>query len=947
MIETRNTESSEITHALQRAGIETDSSNLGRAMYSTDASLYRIAPTAVAFPRNGEDVKAALVVCGELGVPLTMRGGGTSTAGNAIGRGVVLDISRYMNRIHSIDLHERVAVVDPGVVQADLQRAVAVHELRFGPDPSTSNRCTIGGMIGNNACGSRALAYGRTSDNVVGLDVVTGSGDSFSLSRPSSPSYAQPASSIPGALRNAVEPHVELIRSQFGRFSRQGSGYSLESLLPENKLDLAGLLVGSEGSLALTLGATVRLVVDPPHRVLVTLGYPTMADAADAAPGVLEYSPTACEGLDARIVDAVRERLGPSRVPPLPKGSGWLFVELVGDSDAEVSARAIELADTSGALDSMIVSDASHAASLWRIREDGAGLASRTPDGRPAYAGWEDAAVPVEALGNYLRDFDALLNDHGLLGMPYGHFGDGCIHVRLDYPLTQPNGPAVMRKFITEAAQMVVGYGGSLSGEHGDGRARGELLRLMYSEEAISLFGEVKRIFDPSGNLNPGIEVDPPKFDEDLRAQSATPLRKNLAFAYRDDHGDFSESVHKCVGVGKCRADTTASGGVMCPSYLATRNEKDSTRGRARVLQEMINGSVVKNKWRAPEVREALDLCLSCKGCATDCPTGIDMAQYKAEALYQSYKGRLRPRSHYSLGWLPRLASVASFAPKITNALLNAPGLAHTSRWLGGIDQRRSLPRFQLQTFREWFVAHQPAHPDGPVIALWVDTFTNYFDPSVGIAAVQVLEGAGYRVKITSKNICCGLTWISTGQLKTAKRKLRETVDALKPFVDDGVQIVGLEPSCTAVLRADALELLNDDAAKRMSNAVKTLAEALTETDGWKPPDLSDVNAVVQPHCHHASVLGWGVDAKLLQDGGATVKRLGGCCGLAGNFGVEKGHYEVSVAVAQNQLLPAVREIGDGVVIADGFSCRTQLQDLMNHRGLHLAQVLAARPSDD
>ena len=567
------------------------------------------------------------------------------------------------------------------------------------------------------------------------------------------------------------------------------------------------------------------------------------------------------------------------------------------------------------------------------------GLVARPLDGRRAHAGWEDAAVPPQKLGAYLREFETLLDGHGLTGVPYGHFGDGCVHVRIDFPLDRPDGSGVFRAFLLDAAKLVASHGGSMSGEHGDGRARGELLPFMYSRDALDAFAATKAVFDPDDLLNPGVIVRPRPFDADLRAAAAPPLRRSLAFAYAEDGGDFSAAVHRCTGVGKCRADNTGTGGVMCPSYLATGDEKDSTRGRARVLQEMVNGGLVGGGWQAPEVREALDLCLSCKGCSTDCPTGVDMATYKAEALHQAYRRRPRPASHYALGWLPRWAALASRAPRTANAMLRSP-LAGAGKRLAGVDSRRDLPAFASTTFRRWFAAHRPAAGD-PVV-LWVDTFTDHFTPEVGIAAVRVLEDAGFSVRIPQRKLCCGLTWISTGQLDAARRILRRSVTALAPEAERGTPIVGLEPSCTAVFRSDAAHLLPDDPRQAaVAAATRTLAEVLTGR-GAHLPDLTGVRVLAQPHCHQHAVMGWKTDRALLEEAGATVRAVGGCCGLAGNFGAERGHYEVSVAVAENALLPAVRAADEAtVLLADGFSCRTQLDQLAGQRGLHLAELLA------
>jgi len=925
--------------ALRGAGIaEVDDSGLARALYSSDASLYRVLPRAVVRPRHVDEIVAALEVCRSLAVPLTMRGAGTSIAGNAVGPGVVIDTSRHLSRVLDVDVDARTATVEPGVVQASLQKAVQPRGLRFGPDPSTHNRCTVGGMIGNNACGSRALGYGRTSDNVVGLDVLTGGGERLRLDG------TPPAGTLP-ALRDLVAGELATIRTELGRFGRQVSGYSLEHLLPERGFDVARALVGSEGTLALVLGATVRLVADAPHRGLVVLGYPTMADAADATPGLLPHSPSAVEGLDARIVQRLRD-VPAAVVPDLPHGEGWLIVEVTGDSVAEVTAKAQGVLADAGALDSLVVTDPAEAAAIWRIREDGAGLAARTSEGRPAHAGWEDAAVPPERLGDYLREFDALLAGHGLQGVPYGHFGDGCVHVRIDFPFGSGGGRAAYRSFVEDAARLVAGYGGSLSGEHGDGRARSELLPLMYSPAAIGLFERVKGLLDPDDVLNPGVLVRPAKLDDDVRVAAAPRRREGLALAYRHDDGDFSAAVHRCTGVGKCRADLPAA--VMCPSWAATREEKDTTRGRARVLQEMLAPGGPVNGWRAPEVHDALDLCLSCKGCSRDCPTGVDMATYKAEVLHQSYRRRLRPRPHYTLGRLPRWADLAARAPRAVNAVLSSRLGGRLAKWSAGMDQRREVPPFARQTFRrQW--ADRPAPPgDGGVggraVALWVDSFTDHFAPEVAFAAVRVLEAAGYRVQVPGADTCCGLTWITTGQLDAARAILGTTVATLAPLAEAGVPIVGVEPSCTAVLRGEALELVGGPDAERVAGATRTLAELLTGTAGWTPPALDGLEVVAQPHCHHASVLGWAADAALLERAGARVTRLGGCCGLAGNWGVERGHHDVSVAIAEQQLLPAVRDLGaDAVVLADGFSCRTQLDQLSDRQGQHLAELLAAR----
>ena len=935
----------EVAAALRRAGVaDVDTSTRRRGEYSTDASLYRVPPRAVVFPYDADEVRAVLDTCRALGVPLTSRGAGTSIAGNAVGPGVVLDFSRHMNQVLEVDPEARTAKVQPGVILDDLQRAVQKYGLRFGPEPSTHSRCTLGGMIGNNACGSRALAYGKTAGNVIELEVLCGNGERLTARKGADPKDSPTLT----ALAEVVRANLATIRTDLGRFDRQISGYSLEHLLPENDFDVARALVGTEGTCGIVTAATVRLVESPPLSLLIALGYDDIAAAADAVPRLLPHKPVAMEGMDVRIVNAVRNKRGADAVPPLPRGDGWLFVELGGASEAELAAAAKALEADAGALETKIVTDKRETATLWRIREDGAALSQRSLAGDPAYSGLEDAAVPPEQLGAYLRDFDALMAEHGLTGIPYGHFGDGCMHIRIDFPLTSPGGADRYHDFMFAAGKLVARYGGSMSGEHGDGRARGELLQLMYTPAVIEAFAAVKHAFDPDDLLNPGIIVAPRPLAADLRAPAASALRKQLAFAYDDDRGDFSAAVHRCTGVGKCRADSTGSGGVMCPSYLATKDEKDTTRGRARVLQEMLNGSLVKDGWRSPEVHEALDLCLSCKGCSTDCPAGVDMATYKAEVLHQAYKGRLRPASHYTLGWLPRLAKLASRTPGLANGALRTPGLAQLVKRVGGIDRQRSVPRFARRTFHDLW----KRRPDPPAdaatrqpVLLWVDTFTQYFTPEVGVAAVKVLEDAGYRVELPETGLCCGLTWISTGQLDSAKKIVGRSVAALAPHVREGTPVVGLEPSCTAVFRGDATELLGGEDAATVAGGMFTLSELLTSgrTD-YTPPDLTGTEVVAQPHCHQHAVMGWEADRKLLESAGARVNAVGGCCGLAGNFGVERGHHEVSVKVAETALLPAVRAAGDdAVVLADGFSCRTQLDGLSDRDGRHLAELLAAR----
>ena len=1006
-----------------RALIDVDASSGTRARYSSDAGLTRIPPLAVAFPRTPEQAIAAFDLARAHGVPLTARGGGTSCASNAIGPGLVLDFSRHMNRVISIDPEARTATVEPGCVGSTLQAAAAKHGLRFGPDPSSQNRATIAGMVANNACGPHATAWGRTSDNIVSLDCVDGQGRRFTATI----GHDAALSDVPG-LVSLIDSNLAPIRTELGRFKRQVSGYSLEHLTPEGGRNLAAMLTGTEGTLVLILSITVRLVPLPDAPVLAALGYRSMIEAADDVPALLTHSPLAVEGMDRRLVDVVRAHKGPGAVPALPEGEGWLLVE-VGAPGEDVNTsleRARALCADSAAIDTVVYPPGAQASALWRIRADGAGLGGRTPpDGagggdQQAWPGFEDAAVPPENLGAYLRDFTALMEEFDIDGLLYGHFGDGCVHVRLAMPLDTPEGVAHSRAFLQSAARICAAHGGSVSGEHGDGRARGELLRFMYSPEMLDLFARVKHIFDPDNLLNPGVlaspmdeaeaasrararnagsagvagnagnsggalelppGVDPLNFS--LRRVAAHPMPADGGFAFTHDGGDFTAAVHRCTGVGKCRAGV--SGTFMCPSYLATREEKDVTRGRARILQEAANSQLVK-AIDSPEVLEALDLCLACKACSADCPAGVDMARYRSEALFRTYRGRMRPLSHYTLGWLPRLTRVTARVPglaRIANAVMSVAPLRSLAFRIIGLDPRRGMPALQSGTFTAWArrrnlladgvpasassdpisearerdaapassmsdspILSGPRDPGGrPYALVWADSFSQTLDDAGARAVVDVLEANGFA-PIVAPDACCGLTWITTGQLTGAKKHLASLLGVLAPFAASGIPIVGVEPSCTAVLRDDLLDLLPEDPRSMLvSSATHTLAEVLSAVPASERrlPSLEGVEIVAQPHCHHYSVMGWDTDQALLESLGARVTRLEGCCGLAGNFGMEAGHYDLSVAVASHSLLPSLSAQPDAVYLADGFSCRTQAAQLADRGGVHLATLLAGR----
>ncbi|GGU99187.1 dimethylmenaquinone methyltransferase [Streptomyces litmocidini] len=935
-----------------------------RGAYVTDGSNYRQVPIGVVVPRSVEAGARAVEVCARFGAPVLSRGGGTSLAGQTTNAAVVIDWTKYCHALVSVDPDARTCVVEPGIVLDELNRRLSDHRLQFGPKPSTHSHCALGGMIGNNSCGASAQAYGKTVDNVRRLEILTYDGLRTWVGPTGEAERARIAAGggrkaeLYAGLDRIVAEYLGDIRRGFPEVPRRVSGYNLDSLLPENGFDVAKALVGSEGTLVTVLRAELELVPVPPCQSLLVLGYDDICAAADDVPRLLEHcSPSQLEALDGRMAQLMREEgayLDSLRV--LPAGDSWLMVQFSGDSRQDVDARAHALLAAVGRheedADVAFSDDPEREQKMLRAREAGLGVTARPPDGRETWEGWEDSAVPPERLGDYLRDLRALFEefdyDHPSL---YGHFGQGCVHTRIPFALKTAAGVAEFRRFVERAADLVASYGGSLSGEHGDGQARGELLTRMFGPRLVAAFGEMKTLFDPGNRMNPGKVVDPHPVDGHLRLgpdwRPATPATH---FAYPEDDHSFTRAVMRCVGVGNCRGH---SGGVMCPSYRATREEEHSTRGRARLLFEMLAGhedSVITEGWRSTEVKDALDLCLACKGCKSDCPVNVDMATYKAEFLSHHYAGRLRPAAHYAMGWLPLWARLARLSPALVNTVLQAPGLAAAGKRLAGVDPRRETPVFARRSFPQWWRAREgagnPDPADPRTVVLWPDTFTTSFHPSIAMSAVRVLEDAGFRVAVPTEPVCCGLTWISTGQLGIAKKALRRTVRVLRPYLEAGTPIIGLEPSCTAVFRADAVELMPaDQDVERLAGQVRTFAEQLVHhaPEDWRPPHVART-ALVQTHCHQHAVMKFDADRELMRRAGLDADVLDeGCCGLAGDFGFERGHYDVSMAVGELGVLPAVRAAApDGLVLADGFSCRTQIeQGGTGRRALHLAEVLA------
>jgi FAD/FMN-containing dehydrogenase/Fe-S oxidoreductase len=924
-----------------------------RALYATDGSNYRQVPIGVVIPRNAEEVVQTIALCRRHGAPVLARGGGTSLAGNCCNVAVVMDLSKYMCQIIELDPQQKRAWVQPGVILDDLRQAAEAHHLTFAPDPATHNHCTLGGMIGNNSCGIHSVMAGRTADNIEEMEIVTYDGLRMRVGQTSDAELEQiirtggRRGEIYAQLRALRDRYAGLIRQRYPQIPRRVSGYNLDELLPESGFQVARALVGTEGTCATVLEATVRLVYSPPARSLLVLGYPDVYSAGDHVMEILAHGPVGLEGIDARLVEYMKKKkLHPEDIELLPEGSGWLLAEFGGESKDESDGRARQLMEElkkNGHAPGMkLFDDPAQEKMVWQIRESGLGATAFVPGSPDAWPGWEDSAVPPEKTGNYLRELRKLLDKYGYECALYGHFGQGCIHCRISFDLKTAEGIKHYRSFIDETTDLVISYGGSFSGEHGDGQSRAEFLPKMFGEELVGAFREFKTIWDPDWRMNPGKVVDPYRIDEHLRlGTSYSPPQPATHFQYPEDHGSFARAALRCVGVGKCRR---MSGGTMCPSYMVTKEEEATTRGRAHALFEMLQGDPISGGWHDKHVKETLDLCLSCKGCKHDCPVNVDMATYKAEFLSHYYAGRLRPRSAYSMGLLSLWARLASFMPGITNAVTQAPLLSGIARAAAGIAPERELPQFARQTFKAWFHQRGPRNQWQPKVILWPDTFNNYFHPETAQAAVEVLEAAGYQIIVPQQALCCGRPLYDYGMLDTAKRWLREIIETLRPEIQAGTPIVGLEPSCAAVFRDELVNLFpHDEDANRLSRQTFLLSEFLEKkAKDYTLPQLHR-KAVVHGHCHHKAIMSMGDEEKVLKKLGLDFEVLdSGCCGMAGSFGFEPGdHYDVSVKVGERVLLPAVRDAEkDALIITDGFSCRTQIAQHTDRRALHLAQVI-------
>ena len=924
-----------------------------RALYATDGSNYRQVPIGVVFPRGNEDVLAALEVCRQFGAPLLNRGGGTSLAGQCCNVAVIIDLSRHMNAILEIDPDRRIARVQPGVILDSLRNAAEKHHLTFAPDPASHDRCTLGGMIGNNSCGVHSVMAGKTDDNIEQLDVATYDGTRMQVGQ-TSPGELERLVAGQGreaevyrGLQAISANYGALVRQQFPDIPRRVSGYNLNWLLQENGFNVARALVGSEGTCVTVLEATCRLVESPLQRALLVVAYPDIYQCADHVPQVLEHKPIGLEGFDDVLVGYTRRKqMNSEGLAMLPEGGGWLLVEFGADAMEAAEAQARRLMDSLNAGVTQpkmrLVSDPKQARRLWEVRESSLGVTSHIPGDPPHWEGWEDSAVAPAKLGPYLRDLRKLMVEFAYDGSFYGHFGHACVHTRINFDLQSKEGVAKFRQFMEAAADLVVSYGGSLSGEHGDGQARAELLPKMFGPELMQAFREFKSAWDPDWKMNPGKLIQPNRLDQNLRLGAAyAPWQPQTTFAFREDHGSLAEAALRCVGVGKCRRD---EGGVMCPSFRVTRDEEHSTRGRAHLLWEMTKGDLIRDGWRSEEVKQSLDLCLSCKGCKSDCPVGVDVATYKAEFLSHHYEGRIRPRSAYTFGYVDLWAKLGSRLPMLANFLTQTPGLRDVTKCAAGVAPQRSIPPLAAESFRNWFARRGTRSSNLPRVLLWPDTFNNYFLPATAKAAVEVLEYAGFGVMVPQQNLCCGRPLYDFGMLDRARALLLRVLDSLESEIAAGTPVIGLEPSCVSVFRDELCNLLpDDDRAHALSRQTFLFSEFLeTHAADFAWPQL-ERKALLHGHCHQKSIAGMTSEESVLRRVGIDFQQPApGCCGMAGAFGFEREKYELSMAIGQLELLPAVSQAAeDCLIIVDGFSCREQIGQGSGRKTLHLAEVLS------
>jgi FAD/FMN-containing dehydrogenase/Fe-S oxidoreductase len=931
-----------------------------RAIYAADASNYRQVPIGVVIPKTQQDAIETIAVCRQFSAPVLSRAGGTSLAGQCCNAATVIDWSKYLNHILELNVAERFARVEPGTICDDVVKAGKPYDLTYAPDPATHDHCCFGGMLGNNSCGAHAEMNGPAVNNVESLDILLYDGTRMNVGWMSETDWRGRMAAggreaeIYAKLMSLRQRYQSLIESRYPKITRRISGYNLDQLIPNEKgmVNIARALVGSEGTCVTILEAKVTLVYNQPERVLLVLGYPDVYRAADHLMEVLPYKPIALEGIDYRLYQNVQKKGGShsEHLNLLPEGKGWLIIQFGAATQEESKETAErlcnELSKQPDAPSIRLLVDKQQQANLWDVREAGLGATAFVPGEKDTWPGWEDSAVAPEHVGGYLRDLRKLFDKYSYNPSLYGHFGQGCIHCRIDFDLYTEPGVKTYRSFMEEATDLIVRYNGSFSGEHGDGQARAEFLGKMFGPELIQAFREFKSIWDPDWKMNPGKVVDPYRIDENLRLGPAyAPHQPTTHFQFPDDHGSFARAALRCVGVGKCRRlSGTGENATMCPSFMVTREERDSTRGRAHALFEMLQGKVIEDGWRDEGVKEALDLCLACKGCKGDCPVNVDMATYKAEFLSHHWEGRLRPRSAYTFGWIDKWAQAASVAPGFVNLITRLPILRHAAKLAAGIPRERTIPAFAAETFQSWFrkKRHAFRRNGQQRVILWPDTFNNYFFPDTAISAAEVLRAANCEVVVPAAHFCCGRPLYDYGFLDMAKHYLERILAGIGAEIERGTPVVVLEPSCCSVFRDELTNLFPTlPRAERLKKQTFTLSEFLDRQDEFVAPTLKR-KAVIHGHCHHKAVMRMTAEESVFKKVGLDYEMLdSGCCGMAGSFGFESEKYEVSVRVGERVLLPAVRKAESStLLIADGFSCREQISQLTNRQALHTAELL-------
>ncbi len=947
------------------------SDRLSRALYATDASVYQIVPLMVAFPATADDVAAVVRVCAQFGVPITARGGGTSQAGQPIGAGVILDCSKHFDRVLEINLIERWARVEPGCVLDDLNLALKPHGLQFAPDVSTSNRATIGGMIANNSSGARSVVYGKTIDHVLEMKTVLSNGTMVQLKPVTGPELEARCAqqNLEGACyrvtRRLAAEHADEIDRRFPKILRRVGGYNLDEFVPTrefNPIDiqfnLARMLVGSEGTLGVTVEAKLKLVELPRARGTLVVEFAGLLEALAATPLILEHAPAAVEVMDQYVLDSTRLNSEASRLRDFLKGdpAAILLIELYGDHTELLTVRlgalAEELRRRGFGYHHLVVTDPAAQARVWKLRTMALGLSMAEKGDAKAISFVEDTAVAPEHLRDYIDEFLQIIARHQTKAGVYAHASVGCLHVRPVINLKTEDGVRAFQTIAEEVADLVLKYGGALSGEHGDGLVRSSFQEKMYGSVLYQAFRELKRTFDPHSLLNPGKIVDAAPLSSNLRYGPgyATPAVATT-FDFTAE-GGLLPAAELCAGVGACRKKRD---GTMCPSFQATHDEKDSTRGRANLLRLAITGQLGFEGFTDPGVRDVLDLCLECKACKSECPTNVDMARLKAEFLHQYHRQHGLPWRNRVFGHVAKLGRIGSALAPASSWLAQS----RLSRWLNdtflGIDRRRVPPRFARRSLVRRYSSlpwNGGADRAARRVLLFPDTFANYFQPEVGAATIELLQRAGCAVTLGPPDLrCCSRPMISNGMLDQAVGHARHNVERLHDWASQGGPIIACEPSCILTIKDDYPALLKGPLRARAETVAQAcltfeeyvesiLAEEAGGTIEWKPGPRK---ILAQAHCHQRSLVGTGAMLKLLRriPGAELIELDAGCCGMAGSFGYEAEHYEISRLVGEQRLLPAVRESGrETVVVAPGFSCRLQIRHFTGQEAVHPAEML-------